>query len=841
MVYIAYAKSKDGATGFTKVAPKENLYHSGYINPTLTPEETGFSTGIGGWGTTAIPNEQLLKMLKPNTTYAVTYTFELLSNTPNTSVANNSNGALILYSGITGYVTNQLWVDHDAISASSASNWVVGTKVTSTKVFKTPVNFCDLNANYRILFYTRRMAKTDGSIVLESGRFLNIKFEELADGETGGTAYTSNPRDSFIKSYMPYTGTAQTDSSNYKDYTWRPTLQEGLTHTIHPENATNKAVTYTVGNSNVATITANSDNTGVLVTPNNLGGTVVTVSTEDSGKTATATVNSDRTLTLDTSLRIPQASLGYTHRVLSDIRDTKAVNLITGSASLSNNFLFASNNSLEYPITSTVVADHGFSYQRITRARNESGTWGKNVISLYQVGVSQSTFGTEPYLGTGYWASFYIRSNYAIQLGNSGMRYVEFDGTTVYNSGELKAVVSLVPDEWQLVKLWVPPLADSVTNSTRGRFLIVTPDLSDTVLENIYLDCSRTMVSREEPFFWSPAPEDIGVPHGQPNLLDGTSSSWVEKTFSGWVSNSKDILLTTLGVSAGETVSLSTEIDATQATVSVCSCISTINKSGGATVYLGNYISAGESGISTVEVPIASDGSISALRVMELRKIDSTTSVTVRFRNQKLIKGSKALMDAWAPSFADFSAGKYAFNPYYEIPTELYKELPTPTNTTGGTTFRTKIVGNTCEVRVVFDTVNAVKELFPAEFTGLTTDTDILNRFSAITKSIETHIPYKGSAPTRYYANRGLISRAGSYILNNTTVNVDNFDTRTVLLSPPTTPYIQTDMTTIFFVRTDGSDGVTASSVTIGNPTQTIVVQPTAKAGAVQTITITPK
>ena len=86
-----------------------------------------------------------------------------------------------------------------------------------------------------------------------------------------------------------------------------------------------------------------------------------------------------------------------------------------------------------------------------------------------------------------------------------------------------------------------------------------------------------------------------------------------------------------------------------------------------------------------------------------------------------------------------------------------------------------------------------------------------------------------------------IISRAGSYTSSNTTVNVDIFDNRTVLLSPPTTPYIQTDMTTIFFVRTDGSDGVTASSVTIGNPTQTIVVQPTAKAGTAQTITITPK
>ena len=840
MMYIAYAKSKDGAIGFTKVAPKENLYHSGYINPTLTPEETGFSSGIGGWGTTAIPNEQLLKMLKPNTTYAVTYTFELLSNTPNTSVVNPANGALLLYSGVTGYAITPLWVDSNAISASSASNWVVGTKVTSTKVFKTPVNFCDLNANYRILFYTRRMAKTDGSIVLESGRFLNIKFEELADGETEGTAYTSNPRDSFIKSYMPYTGTAQTDSSNYKDYTWRPTLQEGLTHTIHPENATNKAVTYTVGNSNVATITANSDNTGVLVTPNNLGGTVVTVSTEDSGKTATATVNSNKTLTLDTSLRIPRASIGYSHKVLSDIRDAKAVNLLTGSASLSNDFLFQSNNSSIYPINSTVIADHGFSYQRITRVKNESGTWGSNNFSLFQRGILQSTFGTEAYLGTGYWASFYIRSNYAIQLDNSNMRYKEFDGSTNYNSGELKADISLVPNEWQLVKLWVPPLADSVANSTRGRFGIVTPEFSDTVIENIYLDCSRTMVSREEPFFWSPAPEDIGVPHGQPNLLNGTSSTWVERTFSGWISTYRDVPLTTLGVTAGETVSLSTDIDATQATVRICSCVATIDTSWVSTPYFGNYIPAGERGTSIVEVPIALDGSISALRIMELRKIDATTPVTVSFRNQKLIRGKKALMDAWTPSFADFSAGKYTFNPYYEIPIERYKELPTPTNTTGGTTFSSKIVGSTCEVRVVFDTVNAVKEAFPTEFTGLTTDTDILNKFLAITKSIETLIPYKGSSPTGIFASRWLINRTGDYIAGNTRV-YDIFDTRTVLLTAILASYIQTDGTTLYSVKTEASDGVTASSVTIGSPTQTIVVQPTAKAGTAQTITITPK
>lgn len=837
-MYTAYATSKDGASGFTKVAPKENLYHSGYINPTLTPEETGFYSEVGGWGTTAIQNEQLLKMLKPNTTYAVTYTFELLSNTPNASVTSNANGALMVYSGATGYATTALWGDSAAISSSSASNWVVGTKVTSTHVFTTPVNFCDLNAKYRILFYTRRMQKADGTIFTESGRFLNIKFEELVNGETEGTAYISNPRDSFVKSYMPYTGVSPTDSSDYKDYTWRPTLQAELTHVIHPENATNKAVTYTVDNTNVATITANQDNTGVLVTPNNLGGTVITVSTEDSGKTATATVNSNKTLTLDTSLRIPQASLGYTHRVLSDIRDNKAVNLLTGSASLSNDFLFASNNSAIYPITSTVVADHGFSYQRITRAKNESGTWGKNAISLYQVGVTQSTFGTETYLGTGYWASFYIRSNYAIQLDNSGIPYTEFDGTTNYNSGELKSNVSLIPNEWQLVKLWVPPLADSVANSTRGRFSIVTPEFSDTVIENIYLDCSRTMVSREEPFFWSPAPEDIGVPHGQPNLLDGTSSSWVEKTFSGWISTYKDVPLTTLGITAGETVSLSTEIDATQATVSVCSCISTINKSGVVTPYFGNYIPAGGRGTSIVEVPIALDGSISALRIMELRKLDSTTSVTVSFRNQKLIKGKKALMDAWTPSFADFSAGKYTFNPYYEIPIELYKELPT--NTTGGITFSSKIVGNTCEVRVVFDTVNAVKEAFPAEFMGLTTDTDILNKFLAITKSIETLIPYKGSAPTGFFASRLLINRIGAYIAGNTNVQ-DIFDMRTILLTTMSAFYIQTDGTTLYSVKTEATDGVTESSVTIGSPTQTIVVQPTAKVGTAQTITITPK
>lgn len=532
--------------------------------------------------------------------------------------------------------------------------------------------------------------------------------------------------------------------------------------------------------------------------------------------------------------------MGDAHKILTDIRNSGTVNLLkgTGDARYSRVYSVRSNNSSVSPITSEdIVESDTLAYTRVRRAKLEDGTWGSKSFSLYMAGAPVEQWATEDFIGTGYWFSVMIRSNIELTISKSKMSVREFTGGTDYGRADTLEDVPLEADKWKMIKVWVPESEESARLATNIRFILWTRDLTDTQLATTSLDISRPMVSKEEPYYWLPAPEDVGVPHGQPNLLNGTSSTWVERTFSGWVSNSKDVLLTTLGVTAGETVSLSTDIDATQATVGVCSCISTINTSGGATVYLGNQIPAGERGTSIVEVPIALDGSISALRIMELRKNDSTTPVTARFRNQKLIRGKKALMDAWTPSFADFSAGKYLLNPYFEVAQENYSKL----TTTAELTNTTKIIGTKAETQIVFDTVNTVRDYFPREFSGLTTNESILVKFATIVKSIKVVIPFKGVSSTRTYAERGIISNTGEY--NGISTNVTtNLDSREHVLTSNYAPYIQQDMTMKYFVCTDATNGLVASSVTVGKPVQTVIVQPSENPnGEAVEITVSPK
>ena len=843
MTYTAYANSADGTKDFTKVRPKPNLYNSSLLNsdPSIIVEETGFKL-LGGWAKPVIDHANLRKILKVGHTYHFSYDFELLTlqegTVPHTQYQHTT---LFLYSTKDSRNYPGIMLTQYGTSSSNLeliNNLRVGDIVHHTKSVAIPECVGDVFANYCILAYGRRSMNPDGTLNrVEDGRFMNIKIE---DSQTGETVYLQNPIDNLGKSYMRYIGTSNTDSNNPSDYTWKLNLVGEARHTITPENATVKDVTYSVADKSVVTITQNDDHTGVLLSPESYGKTILTAKTVDSGKIANLTVNTIKTLNLDHSNRISLSPVGDAHKILTDIRNSGTVNLLkgTGDARYSRVYSVRSNNASVFPITfEDIVESDTLAYTRVRRAKVADGTWGSKSFSLYMVGAPVEQWATEDFIGTGYWFSFMVRSNIELTIPKYTISVSEFTGGTGYGRANPLEDISLEADKWKMIKVWVPESEESARLATSIRFILETRDLTDTQLATASLDISRPMVSKEEPYYWLPAPEDVGVPHGQPNLLNGTSSTWVERTFSGWVSNSKDILLTTLGVTAGETVSLSTDIDATQATVGVCSCISTINTSGGAIVYLGNQIPAGERGTSIVEVPIALDGSISALRIMELRKNDSATPVTARFRNQKLIRGKKALMDAWTPSFADFSAGKYPLNPYFEVSQENYSKL----TTTAELTNTTKIIGTKAETQIVFDTVNTVRDYFPREFSGLTTNESILVKFATIVKSIKVVIPFKGVSSTRTYAERGIISNTGEYNVISTNVTT-NLDSREHVLTSNYAPYIQQDMTMKYFVCTDATNGLVASSVTVGKPVQTVIVQPSENPnGEAVEITVSPK
>lgn len=831
MVFTAYSNSPDGKKDFTKIKPNPNLYYSSLVggNNILSMEDTGFK--VATWAGTVIPHSELKKILKTGKTYHISYDFELLSLTEGTIPGVQTNhGSLLLYSGktnLTTYPTVLLTQYTENANIELINSMSVGDIAHNTKTFTLPDSFNDPYSDFRILAYTRR-STTDGNTLVktEDGRFSNIKIEE---SETGETVFLQNPIDNLANSYMRYIGTSETDSDNPSDYTWKLADNQEVVHTLKPDNVTNKNAVYTLKDKEIANIEL--DNSGVVVSPNNYGKTSLKVASTDNRVSKEIPVNVTKTITLDQQDREFLSPYANQNKTLADIRSSGIVNLLkgTGDARQASVYSIRSNNATTYPVSYEDIAEaNGIKYTRVRRAKLADGTWGDKIFSIYMVGAPVDTYGTENFLGTGYWFSFYLRSNYTLSIpGNSGkvLTVWEYTGGTTYNTSTLTEPVTLTPNTWQFVKVWVPSSETAQTSATSIRFVFATAELTDTQLANASLDFAKPMVSKEEPQYWLPAPEDAGVPHGQPNLINGTSKDWQEYTFNSWLPSSgvKWINPALLGLKVGDVLTAQVEIEnpVDSGVPLFIEIKQQVADSKVGIVYgKGNQIASGTTGISIATFTVQNiDQNI---QISNLVKNDATTEVVgAKARRLKLIKGDKTLMDEWTPSFNDFSANKYEFNPYYEIGETKITELQSDT----GTTNTTKIVDTTAETQLVFDTVNTVKEHFPKEFKGLATEADILAKFSTIVQSITTTISYKGTSPKGNYAECGLLTKAGADSSKQTNTTA-NFSSTPIKITSDYSSYIQSDMTTKFFVRTNKTDGLTASSVTIKQPMQTIVVQP---------------
>lgn len=844
MTYTAYANSADGTKDFTKVRPKPNLYNSSLLNsdPSIIVEETGFKL-LGSWAKPVINHANLWKILKVGHTYHFSYDFELLTLQEGTvPYSQSQHTTLLLYSGkdIRNYPTIGLTQYSDSDNLELANNLRVGDIVHHTKSVAIPECAGDVFADYRILAYGRRSMNPDGTLNrVEDGRFMNIKIE---DSQTGETVYLQNAIDNLGKSYMRYIGTSNTDSNNPSDYTWKLNLVGEARHTITPENATVKDVTYSVADKSVVTITQNDDHTGVLLSPESYGKTILTAKTVDSGKIANLTVNTIKTLNLDHSNRISLSPVGDAHKILTDIRNSGTVNLLKGTGDTSGISVYSvrSNNSSVLPITSeNIVESDTLAYTRVRRAKVADGTWGSKSFSLYMVGASVEKWGTEDFIGTGYWFSFMIRSNIALTIAKGeGTCVIEYKGGTDYGRAEISKDIPLEADKWKMIKIWVPESEESARLANSIRFSLTTRDLTDTQLATASLDISRPMVSKEEPYYWLPAPEDVGVPHGQPNLANNTFKDWKSYTFTYWRPDDmlRSINPVDLGLSVGDVLTVKSEItNPADSNVTLGVEISQMHE-GVRIAGTPNEIISGTSGTSVASLTVKNLEN--PIKVGEIVKSDLSTTVTgAQARRLKLIKGDETLMDFWTPSFADFSAGKYLLNPYFEVAQENYSKL----TTTAELTNTTKIIGTKAETQIVFDTVNTVRDYFPREFSGLTTNESILVKFATIVKSIKVVIPFKGVSSTRTYAERGIISNTGEYNVISTNVTT-NLDSREHVLTSNYAPYIQQDMTMKYFVCTDATNGLVASSVTVGKPVQTVIVQPSENPnGEAVEITVSPK
>lgn len=150
---------------------------------------------------------------------------------------------------------------------------------------------------------------------------------------------------------------------------------------------------------------------------------------------------------------------------------------------------------------------------------------------------------------------------------------------------------------------------------------------------------------------YHPAPEDVGVVHGQPNLLDGTSSTLSEVTFIQTQYKETNLVVSNL-FKPNDLVTYAVQIDNTAGTADVFAQF-TFKKSDNTYVsFNGSSVLKGSIGRSMVQVTVLEE--YTNIYVKPLVKSNSTISTTVRYGEEKLINGSLEAMDEWTPTQAEF-------------------------------------------------------------------------------------------------------------------------------------------------------------------------------------------
>ncbi|MGM0174085.1 BppU family phage baseplate upper protein [Enterococcus sp. DIV0800] len=138
------------------------------------------------------------------------------------------------------------------------------------------------------------------------------------------------------------------------------------------------------------------------------------------------------------------------------------------------------------------------------------------------------------------------------------------------------------------------------------------------------------------------------------NLLTGTSDEWKEYTFGGWnmVTDSKTIHIANTSLSVGDTITMTSDIDASKSTSNANFRVYFHDSANNTITYnSSSVILKGTKGTSTLTVKIPEKTAY--LIVYKLANSESNAGLTASIKCQKLIKGTLSQMDAWCPAPED--------------------------------------------------------------------------------------------------------------------------------------------------------------------------------------------
>ena len=247
---------------------------------------------------------------------------------------------------------------------------------------------------------------------------------------------------------------------------------------------------------------------------------------------------------------------------------------------------------------------------------------------------------------------------------------------------------------------------------------------------------SKSEIMNIESFY--PAAEDVGVVHGQPNLRNGTSSTLSEVTFIQTQYKETNLVVSNL-FKQNDLVTYAVQIDNTAGTADVFAQLA-FKKSGNTYVsFNGSSVLKGSIGRSMVQVTVLEE--YTNIYVKPLVKSNSTISTTVRYGEEKLIKGSLEAMDEWTPSQADsgltpINGGMVPFNE------KDYEDL---LSDDGIVRAETKIVGRGAEIETPFKIIEVFANRYPDIFGKTTTDAEKITCFKSIQKGVTIKSTLRGS------------------------------------------------------------------------------------------------
>lgn len=237
-----------------------------------------------------------------------------------------------------------------------------------------------------------------------------------------------------------------------------------------------------------------------------------------------------------------------------------------------------------------------------------------------------------------------------------------------------------------------------------------------------------------------PLYNEYGVVPGQPNLLNGTSNSWVSSTISGWYpTGTQQVFTVGETIKVGDTISGSVEIDNTAGT-KACYFEIRASKSDGTTVWPNKVgIASGASGVAFASLLITSD--MTKVYVTPVVKSDASIETTLTYRKAKLIKGTTDAMDEWTPSQSDsgLTIKNNGMVPFTD------DEYATLNSSDGIVRSATNIVGRGAEIETPFKIIEVFANRYPDIFGKTTTDAEKIARFKSIQKGVTIKSTLRGS------------------------------------------------------------------------------------------------